>query len=145
MIFKHFTNELFNEFIDGKLFISWKPIGLWLSCNNNWIKWSKKEMFEIYKYEYKFNIDLKKILVLENYNDISEFTKKYKSIYKTKLYNTLVINWKKVSKDYSGIYIKNANIEKARKDFLWYNTVDVCSICIWNKDAIISFSKPKIL
>lgn len=102
-------------------------------------------MFKIYKYEYKFNIDLKKILVLENYNDISEFTKKYKSIYKTKLYNTLVINWKRVSKDYSGIYIKNAGIIKAKMEFIWYYTVDVCSICIWNKDAIISFSGPKIL
>lgn len=46
-----------------------------------------------------------------------------------------LIKWDKVADDYGGIEICPW-IEK-RKYYLWYNTFDVASGCIWNINSII--------
>jgi len=119
-----------------------KPNALWLSCNDDWLKFATHILNRTYKYEYIFTIDETKIITINSYKDLYEFNNKYKSK------STLYINWKKVSKDYSGIYITNPRFKEAISGFLgtyfWYSGFDICSVAIWNKDAIKSISEPKI-
>jgi hypothetical protein len=155
MIFKHFTDKPFTRFKKCVLTKNLKPSALWLSCGNDWIN----SEFGKYKYEYtyEFNIDKSKLIILNNYKDI----KKLNDIYGYKFYlpggktyleelnytidwyegEVWYIDWKKVSKDYYGIFIKNPDIKKARKDFLWYSSIDVCCVALWNKKAIISWKE----
>jgi len=135
MIFKHYTDKLF-KFKTRKLRSDFKPTGLWLSCNDNWILFIARK----YKYEYNFKIDQSKLIIIKTYNDVKEFTEKYS----VKSGRWIVIDWNKVKKDYSGIFIKNANINKypMKDEYLWYEMIDICSACIWNKDAIIEYSGP---
>lgn len=145
MKFIHYTNTPFYEFKNRTLNINFKPVkALWLSCNNDWVKWKKREgMNWDYKYKYTFNIDKSKLIILKTYKDIYEFTIKYKSNNQIKISGKkhYIIDWNKVKKDYSGIFIKKANIKKAREDFIWYYSIDVCSVALWNKDAIIDFTE----
>ena len=96
-----------------------------------------------YKYKYTFDIDKSKLIILKTYNDIQDFTIKYRSNKQVTISDKkhYIINWNKVNKDYSGIFIKNLNIRKAREDFIWYYSFDVCSVAIWDKNAIIDFSE----
>jgi hypothetical protein len=143
MKFIHYTNTPFYKFKNPKLNINFKPVkALWLSCNNDWIKWREKEgMNYDYKYKYTFNIYKSKLIILNTYKDIHDFTIKYKSNIQITISNKkhYIIDWNKVKKDYCGIFIKNANIKKAREDFIWYYSFDVCSVALWNKDAIKDF------
>jgi hypothetical protein len=145
MRFIHYTNTPFYKFKTPVLNIDFKPTtALWLSCDNDWINWIKKEdMHFYYEYKYTFDIYKSKLIILNTYKDIKDFTIKYKSEKKVTIFDKkhYVIDWNKVKQDYSGIFLKNANIKKARKDFLWYYSFDVCSVVIWNKDAIIGFSE----
>ena len=29
-----------------------------------------------------------------------------------------------------------------KDEYVWYKMIDICSVCIWNKDAIIEYSGP---
>jgi hypothetical protein len=180
MIFKHFTNTPFLKFKTPHLKQELKPKeALWLSCNNDWIKWIKKEKMDWkYKYEYEFTIDESKLIIIKTYADAKEFDKKYgvKGLYtideqlqlykngsiktmtqlkkvfnlfdakfghpksdNTELHDIQMkeIDWNKVKKDYSGIFVKTPDIQKAKNEFSWYVSFDICSIAIWKKDAIL--------
>ena len=145
MKFIHYTNTPFYKFKNPKINTNFKPVkALWLSCNNNWVNWKKREGLNFnYKYKYTFNIDKSKLIILKTYKDIDEFTIKYKSNKQITISGKkhYIIDWNKVKKDYSGIFLKNANIKKARENFIWYYSFDVCSVALWNKDAIIDFSE----
>ena len=143
MKFIHYTNTPFNKFKNRSLNINLNPVkALWLSCNNDLINWKKRENMDLnYKYKYTFDIDKSKLIILKTYNDIQDFTIKYRSNKQITISDKkhYIINWNKVNKDYSGIFIKNLNIKKAQEDFIWYYSFDVCSVAIWNKNAIIDF------
>jgi hypothetical protein len=131
--------------------ISLKPVGLWYSYYGAWYNWALDEMPKmLYKYNHKLIIkkeylitirekDSNKILLLDNKKDISIFTKKY-GIYKNG--ECFYINWCLVSEDYGGIEFNPYLLDSCKKsielDFLWYNTIDVSSGCIWNLHPIIS-------
>jgi hypothetical protein len=139
----HYTNKPFYKFKNRSLNINLNPVkALWLYCNNDLINWTKRENMALnYKYKYTFDIDKSKLIILKTYNDIQDFTIKYRSNKKITISDKkhYIINWNKVNKDYSGIFIKNLNIKKAQEDFIWYYSFDVCSVAIWNKNAIIDF------
>lgn len=146
MKFKHFSRKLYSKFKKSTQRIDYKPKALWLSCGNDWIEWVKIEMISDkshmkYKYEYIFDIHTSKIIILKTYKDIKDFNEKYGVIHK-KGEEGEKIDWEKVQKDYSGIFIKDANVQKARHDFLWYSSFDICSVAIWDEDAIVSVSDP---
>ena len=131
MKFYHYTDKLFKKFKKrkGALIPSFKPSALWLSCNKDWPDFIERK----FKYEYEFDIDISTLIVLETYNDIKEFTNKYGE----KIDDYTVINWKNVKNDkYNGIFIKDAKIKKARKDFLWYSMIDICSVALWDASPI---------
>ena len=136
MKFYHLSDKPFTTFRTRKLVNDMKPNGLWLAPKGVWKTYIQEELDnETPKYEYEFNINMTKIITLKTYNDIFEFNENYAILEG----NYKVINWNLVKKNYDGIYIKESQIKKARKDFIWYSSFDVESICVWDKNSIESF------
>jgi hypothetical protein len=164
VLFKHFTDVPFKKFEKPVLNDNLKPEGsFWLSYGDDWLKFLRddwgmaEERFkEETKYVQHFKLDKSKLITLTTYDDIEKFTEKYRSsneFYRKQRvarYRNAFIDWKKVSKDYSGIFIKDAyatkpgedgKTKRARFDFHWYYGWDVRCAAIWNEDAIISFTQ----
>lgn len=147
MKFIHLSTKKFEKFITPRtLGKGYKPINtLWVAKDNEWEDWlkdgtmSKDEIEKLHKYE--FDIDITKVIKLSTYEDVSSFNSLFgirDPLYK----KHYIIDWNKVKKDTgkSGVYVENAYIKNARKDFPWYSTFDIESIAIWKKDCIISTS-----
>jgi hypothetical protein len=119
-----------------------KPRGaLWVAKGRQWREFiDENEWEEKYSFEYEFDIDISKVIQLKTYEDIALFTEKYGIDHVFGRNKNYIIDWEKVRKDTSGIYIKNAQIRKARLDFIWYSSFDVESVAIWDPDAILSFT-----
>jgi len=135
MKFTHLTDTPFTTFKTPKnLGKDFKPHGvLWVANEKQWKEFVD---WKTYKYEQEFQIDMSKVIELKTYQDIKDFDETYGI--KTPEYT--IINWNKVRKDSgkSGIYIKDAQIKKARQEFLWYSAFDIECVGIWRKDCIIS-------
>jgi len=119
--------------------IHFKPKGLWYGIGASWVDWIRNEQPDWEEdYTHIINVDLSKIKVIRNYQELIEFNDEYG----TKEKSSADIDWMKVSKDYSGIEIA-PYIYKARYDreVFWYYAWDVASGCIWNSDAIINVTK----
>jgi hypothetical protein len=109
---------------------------LWLSCGNQWEKWTAENMPNLkkkYKYKYKITINLSKIIVLNTWSDITKFHKKFST-------SNWDIDWDKVRKETGkdGLLLK-LNIDKTKamkNNILWPTTFDICSTGIWNIDCI---------
>jgi len=113
-----------------------KPNGvLWVANENAWKEFM--ELDDSYR-EYEVDVDMSKVIKLETYEDIASFNEKYGLEFMFGRKKSYIVDWDKVRKDGSGIYIKNPDIKRARKDFVWYSTFDVECIGIWNSDAINS-------
>lgn len=117
-----------------------KPRGLWYAIGSSWIDWVRNEMPE-WETDNVFSIEIdeSKIKKITNSQEIMEFTKQYKVDY----HGFIIIDWRKVAQDYSGIEI-SPYISKARRGLNWYYTWDVASGCIWNQDAITSIKKVEL-
>jgi len=105
------------------------------------------------------NPDSNKILQIKTLDDVALFTRKYKTTKgkrkkmnmdpNSKIYfNYTAIDWKKVAKYYGGIefnpYIKYSSLffnKKYLEIYIWYNTIDISSGCIWNTKSIIKTIK----
>ena len=105
------------------------------------------------------NPDSNKILQIKNLDDVALFTKKYKIAKgngkrmimdpNSKIYmDYCIIDWEKVAKDYGGIefypYIKYSSLffnKKPLEIYIWYETIDISSGCIWNTKSIIKTIK----
>ena len=142
MKFIHLTDTPFTKFKKPRyLGKDFKPHGvLWLAKGNAWRDFVKENEWEERIYEQEFEIDMSKIIELKTYKDIKDFNDiygiKFPESDRTPEFN--IIDWNKVRKDgKSGIYIKDANIKKARNDFLWYSSFDVECVAIWDSDCII--------
>lgn len=122
-----------------------KPIGFWYGFGNSWIKWVKNEMPEWdYNNVFKIQINDSKILQINTYEELYDFTMKYKS--KKQIYDYKIdwIDWIKVSKEYNGIEINPYQYrarEKSRSELSWYYGWDVASGCIWNPNSITKIEK----
>jgi hypothetical protein len=116
-----------------------KPKGLWYACGFDWVEWCEGENFRLEGIKHKFvlDIDFSDILVLDNNEKILDFSKKYGSDTK---HEYVMINWKKVSEDYSGLEICPYSWG-LRMKLMWYYGWDVASGCIWNKDVVININK----
>jgi hypothetical protein len=114
-----------------------KPNGLWYAIGSSWIDWVRSEMPE-WETDNVFTIEVNesKIKRISTYEEIMEFNNQYKRNY----HGFIMIDWRRVSKDYSGIEI-NPLIRKAARQLNWYYTWDVPSGCIWNRDGIVSIKK----
>ena len=139
--------------------ISLKPNGFWYSCGDDWYNWIKREKMTKYLHKYiqQINInnnvmtdirnkDKNKLLIIKNVKDFDIFNKRYGKLqdYLLPIIDNFVminqyIDWIKVSKDYGGIEICPYFI--SRNNYVWYNSWDVASGCIWNTKAIIKNSE----
>ena len=130
------------DFVDmsDKQDVDHKPEGLWYAMGTEWINWVRSEMPE-WEYDNVFVLEINKDRVkkLSSYEDIEEFTKQYGR----KHHGFVMIDWRKVAKEYSGIEII-PYVWSARMKFNWYYTWDVASGCIWGSDGIKSIEKIKI-
>lgn len=116
-----------------------KPIGLWYGIGNSWIDWVRNEMPE-WEYDnvFELKINESKILMISNMNELMEFNNMYLDDNPMNFNGN--IDWREVSKKYSGIEIAPF-IWKGRNELNWYYSWDVASGCIWKSDAIISIDK----
>jgi hypothetical protein len=141
MKFYHLSDKPFTKLRKRKLGIGIKPSGVWLAPSGVWKKYIQEELGgDTPNYEYEFDIDMTSVLTLNTYKDIAEFNKEYTVPFEHRGFKNYLINWDLVKKKYSGIYIKNAKIKKARDEFMWYNSFDVESVCMW-----ANLSSPKLV
>ena len=146
MKFIHLSDKPYTKFNTSKSSLGLiKPEGLWLAPKGVWEEYSKVELSrQPHKYVYEFDVDIDKLLILKTYKDIKTLNDTYGiEVEDSPEYENFFIYWDRIKKETgkSGVYVKNAQIKKARQEFMWYNAFDVESICIWNKDAIESFEE----
>lgn len=142
---KHSNEKL--AFLDGPLILKTveytqeqesytfsKPDGLWYALGDAWGQYLKKFDKEIYKkYHYiaSLNIDYTNILKIDSSQKFEDFHKNYS----IKRNFGPAIDWKKVSEDYKGIEIIPYRPD-FRHIYMWYNTWDLASGCIWDLSVI---------
>lgn len=114
----------------------YKPNGFWLSDESDddgWKSWCDSEQFGIerLKHRVQFEIDITGILVIDTHQKVKNFHNKY-SVHPNPTFEiSKFIDWKKVSKDYSGVVIVPYCYE-ARLRYMWYYGWDCASGCIWD-------------
>lgn len=118
-----------------------KPRGLWYGIGSSWVDWVKSEMPD-WETDNVFKIDINEsnILIIRNYEEITEFDKEYGVPYRTSYKTYTNIDWGKVANNYGGIEIA-PYIYEARRTIEWYYTWDVASGCIWGDGVIKNVEK----
>ncbi len=114
----------------------WKPRGLWVSVEDDWIKWCKAENYCLQNLKYFTEIIINKkskILYLKNALDIDTFEKRF--TLPAKEWQVKSINWIKIASKYHGIIIAPYVWER-RLSSVWYYAWDCASGCIWDANAI---------
>jgi hypothetical protein len=162
MLYIHTTNKKINKIKNtkqSKLYM--KSNGLWYAKKDIWLNWSKHNMKKDYKYLYSIkvyhtnfnNLDKTKVLLIKSVKDFTDFSIKYGKK-ENKTFDSILINWVNVSKDFGGIEIKNIkklsvpnnkllnhfDMDK-NNSLLWINSFDIDSGCVWNKLAMDSFQE----
>jgi len=134
------TNKQYSRFLRPcKKQYEFKPDGLWYSIGDAWIDWCLGEQFGgIGKYIYEIELNPKaNMLFLDTPEKVFEFSEKYRrtdGIYA--LFNSVNIDWQKVSQDYDGIEINPYFHELIfSHDLIWYYGWDVPSGCLWRAKA----------
>ncbi len=160
MRFTHLATKKVKKFKTPKcLGISFKPAGcLWVACEKEWEEWIvdnlPQEWIESYKYKYDVDVDISNLIVLKTYKNIKAFSdrfciefeedvaEKINPVFKNDLEfrKYTLVDWNRVRKETGayGIFVEDANIKKARREFTWYTSFDVCSVGIWDERAIRS-------
>lgn len=112
----------------------WKPLGLWYSCDNDWMEWLEhnweskyNEAQEAYDYELEINPDA--MLIIRTGSELVRFSRQYGQ-------GNSAIRWEEVAQDYDGIEICPYQ-QDYRYALDWYYTWDVASGCIWGEDAFV--------
>lgn len=107
-----------------------KPNGLWLSIDDEWLRFCESNGFSTFDtssyYVYEFEIkDWSNIYIID-------------SVENPLLYKNHV-DWNDLSSRYDGIAFLEYN--RVKRDLtgggLWFYGIDVSSICVWNTDILI--------
>ena len=120
-----------------------KPVGLWLSYNDEWMEWCANAEFytsnidthHIYEVDlnniFKDSINLIKITNIEEFEI---FTKKYAHF--SKEFRSQKIDWYQVMQDYDGLMVLNyyqiKHSIKLNMMNTWFFALDISCACIWN-------------
>jgi len=156
----HVSKNKFTKLIQKKYKqqITFKPSGFWISYKNDWLITGidmgiSQDRYnnESYMYEIKFKngiftkslseIKKGKILKISTKNDLINFHNKYKHTVTVGVSKRryICINWKNVSKDFSGIEIAPYQ-HSLRMTYDWYYSFDVASTCIWDNSVFKNIS-----
>lgn len=134
---------------------AFKPDGFWLSVPDeyDWPTWCRDEEFCLDSLTYQHNVTLNpaaNVLWLETPADIDNFHKKYSSeadpFYKSGSFSPeyahrqRTIDWTYIATLYDGIIITPYQFSRRLDGPFWYYGWDCASGCIWNLDAIATFS-----
>jgi len=143
----HYTSNKIEKLKKSDKINHFKPTGLWLSVNDEWSMWCEDNQFYTYDnsnyWLYEYSIDKSaNIIILQNVNDVYNFTNKY--------YNNYRINWNEVYKNYDGIGFLNYQKIKSKIDVTielsWYYSIDINCYCIWNfsilKEITVTKNEP---
>lgn len=116
----------------------YKPSGLWYGIDDSWINFCKNNCKEkIQPLKFEIEIDLEKIFIMKDNYDLASFLTGYGNQFYHSM-DSFIINWREVSKIYSGIEIPNYSLIKNEYLFRGW---DCASGCIWDKDAILAITK----
>jgi hypothetical protein len=147
MNFLHYTtnpiSKLKSTSFTSSQFIG-KPIGLWLSVGDDWLKWCENNGFYTFNknnyHVYDFFIqDTSKLCVIYSRDALFDFVKKYECEF---VDTATGIDWKRVYTDYDGIAFYNyfnIKLSLPLKDIYrmtWFYGIDVSSVCVWNTDIL---------
>lgn len=128
---------------EGKIWQT-KPVGLWLSLNDDWKQWCLSENFMIEDLKYEYEVFLHNnanILYLHTPKELFSFTQKYPFKYESDR-NTRWLDWNKVKEEYQGIIIPKYLCEcRLSRKSSWYYGWDCASGCIWDITCIKEFKK----
>lgn len=158
--------------------LGFKPHGLWYSPDNIWIDWMQDNMPPVtgkrYVYELRVHTtnlnqpNPDRVLSIRNQADFDQFSVRYSvnKKYRSRQHGYLMVNWRRVAKDFAGIEIIPLRQRRLRQfskktigvplptdlvrlyrrhgidtDFavMWYQLFDVASGCVWNPRAVKSF------
>jgi hypothetical protein len=120
-----------------------KPLGLWVSVDDEWEEWCRNEDFNLAGLAHATEIQLvdkAKILWITDATELDCFTTQYqKNGQITKTLGCLgwEIDWDTVAKQYQGIII--APYIRSRRfahHTMWYYGWDCASGCIWDGNAV---------
>ena len=148
-MYYHYSNKelIFDELLVREQEEHYKPKGVWLSYENEWLDWCEREGFStcnlstcnIYRTKLKYD----NLYVIKTLDDLITLNKKYPAEYS--------IDWKKLSSDYEGIVFENyysikkellPNFNFCQNNLTWFLGIDVNSACIWNpKNVVIEWNK----
>ena len=135
--------------------IDYKPKGLWYGLGAEWVK----EVNAAYEYNldddderelpvhernfFEIKLNESKMRVIRTYDEIIAFTEEFKPQLQTyDFFKENMIDWDRVSKQYSGIEIIPYIIEaRMKRQTNWYYTWDIASGCVWLEDAILDITK----
>lgn len=135
--------DLNREYIQKNELGIFKPQGLWYSVGsgNEWKEWCKDNMPDwVHENNFKLSVNESLMLVIDDVQGLISFNDMYsKPIYKDSFINC--IDWKLVSKLYSGLEIRNYhslkwNTAVCPLNMTWIYGWDVSSGCIWDLSVI---------
>lgn len=140
MVYKHWSNTPIVELYDVREQMTvFKPQGLWLSYEDEWIEWCKEHGFSMgTKYEYE--------VILTKEHGLYEIT----SLDDLKRLNNVYTSWDAVAKVYNGVLVKNyqkirhqvlLGIDWVSKNdqlgYMWFLGLDINCACIWRPSRAI--------
>ena len=151
-MWNHYSRDKIYNIVDTfyqKTFLP-KPVGLWLSYNDEWMKYRNSEDSEDKYYTYKITgLDELNIMKIDNYKDYVNLTDEYRWI----LRGCNKIDFVTMQHDYDGIMVTNyqkikdeviLNTEMcddilntelrdniSKFDF-FIHSLDISSCCVWN-------------
>lgn len=123
----HYTDKPFQEAQREYNKDGCKPDGLWLSYNDEWLKYCIEEGFHTDDDSYCYEVTLDgNFITIETVQQYIEFNTKYKPRY---------MGWSKVKAEYDGIKILNYKDIKGNipliPDNTWFYGLDVSCACVW--------------
>jgi hypothetical protein len=146
MVFTHLAREKITHF-DKRIYkqTTFKPVGLWFAKDYEWIE----QLYPDGNDEpicnfYKLEIDMRNILIIDTYEKLINFYKKYR-IFEYGFYH---INWTQVSNDYQGVYFDNyyeiKNIcyfNEMYIELIWFFAIDINSGCLFDISCITKITE----
>lgn len=139
--FIHVSATKINKLVHKKQKISWKPNGIYAAKGNSWLKYMKTHLHDKTNKIYKYSVVVSKdvdIVTLDTIKSVEKFLRKYGK----QSDEYYLIDWRKVSKDYDGIYVTKNVIKSYPKNeqwirkYLFITMFDVDTLCIWNNKKI---------
>ena len=120
--------------------IEYKPNGLWYGIGTAWIDYTR-DTFPHREQEHMFKIDVdeSQMKIIRTLGELAAFDEEY-GVQHERIPHYRFIDYVRVAKDYGGLEIA-PYIGGAYGKFMWYNSWDVPSGCIWKQGVITKIIK----